>query len=172
MQIIRTELPSGNRNDWKTLRSLLPYLKQFPGRIFFAMILLVLAKLANVSVPIALKSIVDSLGATDGVTAILTIPVALLIAYGLLRFGTILFQELRNAIFAKASQQTTRQIALVVFEHLHQSVAALSPRSANRRNFQGYREGQPQRCTTAQLPGVQYRSYGVRNRGGVRHTVL
>ena len=119
MQIIRTELPSGNRNDWKTLRSLLPYLKQFPVRIFFALILLILAKLANVSVPIALKSIVDSLGASDGVTAILTIPVALLIAYGLLRFGTILFQELRNAIFARASQQTTRQIALVVFEHLH-----------------------------------------------------
>ena len=81
--------------------------------------MLILAKLANVSVPIALKSIVDSLGASDGVTAILTIPVALLIAYGLLRFGTILFQELRNAIFARASQQTTRQIALVVFEHLH-----------------------------------------------------
>jgi ABC-type transport system involved in Fe-S cluster assembly fused permease/ATPase subunit len=119
VQIIRTELPSGNRNDWKTLRSLLPYLKQFPVRIFFALILLVLAKLANVSVPIALKSIVDSLGTGDGVTAILTIPVALLIAYGLLRFGTILFQELRNAIFARASQQTTRQIALVVFEHLH-----------------------------------------------------
>ena len=81
--------------------------------------MLILAKLANVSVPIALKSIVDSLGAGDGVTAILTIPVALLIAYGLLRFVTILFQELRNAIFARASQQTTRQIALVVFEHLH-----------------------------------------------------
>jgi len=83
------------------------------------MILLVLAKLANVSVPIVLKSIVDSLDAGDGVTAILTIPVALLIAYGLLRFATILFQELRNAIFARASQRTTRQIALVVFEHLH-----------------------------------------------------
>jgi len=120
VQIIRTELPSGNRNDWKTLRSLLPYLKQFPGRILVALVLLVLAKLANVGVPVALKSIVDSLGADVGTTSLLlTVPVALLVAYGLLRFSTILFQELRNAIFARASQQTTRQIALEVFEHLH-----------------------------------------------------
>ena len=120
VNIVRTELPSGQRNDWKTLTSLLPYLKQFPVRILIAAVLLVLAKGANVGVPIALKAIVDSLDNTDPATAVLTVPLALLAAYGLLRFATILFQELRNAIFAKASQQTTRQIALKVFEHLHQ----------------------------------------------------
>ena len=120
MNIVRTELPSGQRNDWKTLTSLLPYLKQFPVRILIALGLLVLAKVANVGVPIALKAIVDRLDNTDPATAVLTVPLALLAAYGLLRFATILFQELRNAIFARASQQTTRQIALKVFEHLHQ----------------------------------------------------
>ncbi len=69
-------------------------------------------------VPIALKAVVDGLN-VSGAAVTLTIPIALLVGYGLLRFCTILFQELRNAVFAKASQQTTRQIALKVFEHLH-----------------------------------------------------
>lgn len=119
MQIIRTELPSGNRNDWKTLKALLPYLGQFPARIALALCLLILAKLASVAVPVALKAVVDGLNVSSGTEAILTVPIALLVGYGLLRFCTILFQELRNAVFARASQQTTRQIALKVFEHLH-----------------------------------------------------
>ncbi len=118
MLIKRTELPSGNRNDWKTLTALLPYMKQFPVRIVLALVLLILAKLASVGVPIALKAVVDGLN-VSGAAVTLTIPIALLVGYGLLRFCTILFQELRNAVFAKASQQTTRQIALKVFEHLH-----------------------------------------------------
>lgn len=119
MQIIRTELPSGTRNDWKTLQALLPYLRQFPVRIALALCLLILAKLASVAVPVALKAVVDGLNVTGGTAVVLTVPIALLVGYGLLRFCTILFQELRNAVFARASQQTTRQIALKVFEHLH-----------------------------------------------------
>ncbi len=120
MRVFRTELPSGTRNDWKTLKSLLPYLKEYPARIALAVAFLVLAKLANVSVPLALKTIVDRLDVSGAEAMLLTLPLALLIAYGVLRFSTILFQELRNAVFAKASQQSTRRIALKVFEHLHQ----------------------------------------------------
>ena len=120
MHVFRTELPSGARNDWRTLKSLLPYLREYTVRIGFALLFLILAKLANVGVPVALKTIVDHLDVSGIEAALVTLPLALLIAYGLLRFSTILFQELRNAIFAKASQQSTRKIALRVFEHLHQ----------------------------------------------------
>ena len=119
MHVFRTELPSVTRNDWKTLKSLLPYLKEYPARIALALVFLILAKLANVGVPVALKTIVDKLD-VSATGALVALPLALLVAYGLLRFTTILFQELRNAIFAKASQQSTRKIALKVFEHLHQ----------------------------------------------------
>ena len=118
MHVFRTELPSGARNDWRTLRSLLPYLRDYSIRVGFALLFLVVAKLANVGVPVALKTIVDILD-VSGEATLVTLPLALLIAYGLLRFSTILFQELRNAVFAKASQQSTRKIALKVFEHLH-----------------------------------------------------
>ena len=70
MQIIRTELPSGNRNDWKTLKALLPYLGQFPARIALALCLLILAKLASVAVPVALKAVVDGLNVSSGTQAI------------------------------------------------------------------------------------------------------
>ena len=119
MHVFRTELPSGTRNDWKTLKSLFPYLREYTVRIAFALLFLILAKLANVGVPVALKTIVDELD-VSATGVLVTLPLALLVAYGLLRFTTILFQELRNAIFAKASQQSTRRIALKVFEHLHQ----------------------------------------------------
>lgn len=120
MHVFRTELPSGTRNDWKTLKSLLPYLQEYTARIVIALLFLVLAKLANVGVPVVLRSIVDKLDVSTTEAILVTLPLALLLAYGLLRFSTILFQELRNAIFAKASQQSTRKIALKVFEHLHQ----------------------------------------------------
>ena len=119
VHVFRTELPSSSRNDWRTLKSLLPYLKAYPARLSLAVVFLILAKLANVGVPVALKIIVDKLDMTATEVMPLALPLALLVAYGLLRFSTILFQELRNAIFAKASQQSTRRIAIRVFEHLH-----------------------------------------------------
>jgi len=78
-----------------------------------------LAKLANIGVPLVLKEIVDALDVVGNTQAILTLPLFLLIAYGLLRLGTSLFNELRNAVFAKASQTAIRRVALKVFRHLH-----------------------------------------------------
>ncbi|HBE92351.1 MAG TPA: metal ABC transporter permease, partial [Gammaproteobacteria bacterium] len=75
-----------------------------------------LAKLANVGVPLVLKDIVDSF---DPELAVLVVPAFLLIAYGLLRFLTTLFGELRDVVFARVIQNTMRNAALEVFRHLH-----------------------------------------------------
>ncbi len=108
--------PPENRNDWKTIRSLLPYLWEFRGRVLLAMGFLVLAKLANVGVPLVLKEVVDAL---SGPQAALVLPLFLLIAYGALRLGNSLFGELRDVVFAKVMQRSIRRVALRVFEHLH-----------------------------------------------------
>jgi ATP-binding cassette subfamily B protein len=115
----RTNMPATGRRDWQTLKTLVPYLWDYRWRLGGAMALLAVAKLANIGVPVALKEIVDNLDTSGKATAILTVPLALLIAYGVLRFSTILFQELRNAVFAKAAQRSTRRITLKVFRHLH-----------------------------------------------------
>jgi ATP-binding cassette subfamily B protein len=108
--------PSASRADWQTLRSLLPYLWEFKGRVILAMGLLVLAKLANVAVPLVLKQIIDALDKTH---AILVVPGLLIVAYGLLRLFSTVFGELRDAVFAKVTQRAIRRVALQVFEHLH-----------------------------------------------------
>lgn len=108
--------PPKRQNDWKTVGTLLPYLWEFKGRVALALSLLIFAKLANVAVPLALKSIVDSLSAKQVLVAV---PLALLAAYGLLRFSATLFGELRDAVFAKVTQRAIRRVALKVFSHLH-----------------------------------------------------
>ncbi|MDP2785720.1 MAG: ABC transporter ATP-binding protein/permease [Sulfurimicrobium sp.] len=108
--------PPKNRNDWKTIRTLLPYIWEFKGRVIFAIALLISAKLANVAVPLVLKEIVDAL---DKPRAMLALPVFLLFAYGLLRFCSTLFGELRDAVFAKVTQRSIRRVALKMFRHLH-----------------------------------------------------
>ena len=116
MRATRLEKPSANRNDWKTIRSLLPYLWEFKGRVVLALALLVMAKIANVSVPLVLKEIIDTL---DQPRAMLMLPVLLLIGYGALRLCSTLFGELRDAVFAKVTQRAIRRVAIQVFGHLH-----------------------------------------------------
>jgi ATP-binding cassette subfamily B protein len=118
----REALPSARveRNDWKTLRTLLPYLWAYKGRVLFALACLVAAKLATVSVPILLKDIVDGLSPTaQAATGLLVVPVALIVAYGALRLSTSLFTELREFFFVKVTQAATRTLALKTFRHLH-----------------------------------------------------
>ena len=109
-------VPRTERGDWRTIRTLLPYLWEYKARVLAAIACLVLAKVANVGVPVLLKRIVDSL---DAQMAPLAVPLALLVAYGLLRLSTTLFTELREFLFAKVTQRATRRIALQVFRHLH-----------------------------------------------------
>jgi ATP-binding cassette subfamily B protein len=116
-----TALPApdpSERRDWQTLRTLWPYLWEWKWRVIFALTCLITAKVANVAVPIVFKDIVDSLSIPRE-QAFLLVPIGLLGAYGVLRFSTALFTELREIIFAKVTQRAQRTIALKVFEHLH-----------------------------------------------------
>ncbi len=107
--------------DFKTrdilvLKKLWPYLLKMRARVLWALGFLILAKVANVGVPVVLKEIVDSL---DQAQAVLVLPLGLLFAYGALRLLSSLFNELRDAIFAKVRYSAMHQIALGVFKHLH-----------------------------------------------------
>ncbi|CAG0953141.1 partial ATM1-type heavy metal exporter, partial [Rhodocyclaceae bacterium] len=116
-----TALPApdtGERRDWETLKTLLPYLLEWKWRVVIALSFLVTAKLANVAVPMIFKEIIDAF-TLPREQALLLVPVGLLGAYGLLRFSTSLFTELREIVFARVTQRAQRTIALRVFEHLH-----------------------------------------------------
>ena len=108
------------RSDWSTLQRLFPYLWEYKWRVIAALSFMVGAKLANVAVPLLLKNLVDTMNikATDP-QALLVVPVALLFGYGLLRLSTSLFTELRELVFAKATEGAARRISLEVFRHLH-----------------------------------------------------
>jgi ATP-binding cassette, subfamily B, heavy metal transporter len=106
------------RGDWQTVRTLLPYLLAYKGRVFLALACLLAAKLANVGVPLVLKQIVDSLTLSPQ-GQLLVLPLALLVAYGALRLSTTAFTELREFLFVKVAQRAVRTIALKTFRHLH-----------------------------------------------------
>src|SRR5258706_432243 len=103
------------RSEWRAVGMLVPYLWEFRVRVAIALAFLTSAKLANVGVPLILKEVVDSL---DAQTAVLVLPLALLAAYGILRFSTTLFAELRDVVFVRVTQRAIRRVALTVFRHM------------------------------------------------------
>src|SRR5688572_14011348 len=109
------------RGDWRALPTLFPYLLEFRGRVALALGFLLLAKVANVGLPIVLKHIVDALDASrlPSAQAMLILPLALLLAYGALRFGVVAFGELRDLVFGRVTERAMRRVALQVFQHLH-----------------------------------------------------
>ncbi len=113
--------PGVPRSDWATLKRLFPYLWRYKWRVLAALTFMIGAKLANVGVPLLLKTLVDTMTPSTNpvVVAALVVPVGLLLAYGGLRLSTTLFTELRELVFAKATQGAARSIALQTFEHLH-----------------------------------------------------
>ncbi|NBT67431.1 MAG: ABC transporter ATP-binding protein/permease [Betaproteobacteria bacterium] len=113
-----TPLPASQRTDWGTLQRLFPYLWHYKWRVFLALSFMVGAKISNVGVPILLKHLIDNMTLTTTQTVI-AVPVALLIGYGLLRLSVSGFTELRELVFAEATQGAARRIALQTFEHLH-----------------------------------------------------
>ena len=113
-------VPLPDRSDWTTLKRLFPYLWEYKWRGLAALAFMVGAKLANVSVPLLLKDLVDTMNLKPGdMQVLLVVPVALLLAYGLLRLSTTLFTELRELVFAPATEGASRRISLEVFRHLH-----------------------------------------------------
>ncbi len=113
-----TSLPSHSRDDMKTIRSLIPYLWDWRGRVGAAMLALFLSKGANVAIPLVLKDIIDSLNASDGRQLVL--PIVLLLAYGALRMSSSLFNELRDAIFARVRHGAMSKVSKRVLAHLHE----------------------------------------------------
>ena len=104
------------RNEWRVVPLLLPYLWEYRTRVSVALLFLVIAKLSNVGVPLMLKEVVDAL---DPKLALAALPLGVLAAYGLLRFSSTLFAELRDILFVKVTQRAIRRVALAVFRHLH-----------------------------------------------------
>ena len=112
------------QNHLRTLITLLPYLwpegeAGLRFRVVASLSLLVVAKAVNVLVPIAFARAVDALAPQQGAGAMLAIPIALVLAYGLMRLTASGLNELRDAIFAKVQARASRRIGLRVFQHLH-----------------------------------------------------
>ncbi len=112
-----TERPHEDRDDWNNLKKLTPFLWDYRGRVFLALMSLVLAKMANVGIPLALKEIVDVLD--QPATAMLELPIMLLLAYGVLKLSSSLFNELRDALFARVRYRAMRLISNRVLTHLY-----------------------------------------------------
>ncbi len=108
------------RPDSETLRRLFPYLWQYKWRVVAALSFMIGAKVANVSVPLLLKELIDAMSfKPNDPMAVIVVPVSLLVVYGVLRLSVSAFTELRELVFAKATQGAARQIALETFQHLH-----------------------------------------------------
>jgi ATP-binding cassette subfamily B protein len=123
-RISATDRVHSDRRDWQNLRGMLPYLWEFRGRALLAIACLVLAKLANVGVPLVLKGIVDAFehpaSAVSGLTGQgLTVPLALLLGYGALKLSAALFNELRDLVFARVRYRAMRRLSTRVLGHLH-----------------------------------------------------
>ncbi|MDA0339146.1 MAG: ABC transporter transmembrane domain-containing protein, partial [Proteobacteria bacterium] len=115
-----------NRQQWKTIKTLLPYLwpagePSMKTRVILAVVLLTAAKALTVSIPLIYKEIVAALTNQDGLigSPAFAVPVLLIVAYGIARLASPAFGELRDMIFVNVGQQALRRIALNVFRHLH-----------------------------------------------------
>ena len=107
------------QNDLSVIKNLLPFVTAYKARIIFTLLCLVMAKAANLGVPIMLKKIIDAMSITTSAQALLVVPISLIVGYGLLRLSASLFAELRELIFSKVTQNAVRQVGLEVFNHLH-----------------------------------------------------
>ena len=101
----------------QSIKTLWPYLMTFKGRVILAILALIAAKGATLLMPWALKEIIDAVDAS--INPLLSVPIALLIAYGLLRFASVFFGEIRDALFGRVTEHAMRHIGLKVFKHLH-----------------------------------------------------
>jgi ATP-binding cassette subfamily B protein len=116
MRVRHTELPQTGGTDIKTLKSLAPFLWEYRGRVALALAALVLAKVANVGIPLVLKEIVDALDQND---VTLVLPLAFLLGYGALRLASSLFNEMRDSVFARVRHGAMRKVSIRVLQHLH-----------------------------------------------------
>ena len=121
MRGMRSDYDPKQAVDWAIVKQVWPYLLEFKGRVTLALLCLVLAKLASVGMPFVLKHIVDDLDQQMNATqvSLVVVPLALLVAYGVIRFGNVLLGEIRDTLFGRVTERAMRRIGLAVFEHLH-----------------------------------------------------
>ena len=115
---MNTEKPSEDRQDWRNIKALFPVLWRYRQRVIVALVCLLMAKMSSVGIPLVLKEIVDALDQHEHVT--LMLPVVFLLAYGALRLAGSLFNEVRDALFARVRYGVMRELAVQVLAHLHQ----------------------------------------------------
>jgi ATP-binding cassette, subfamily B, heavy metal transporter len=114
----------GDGDQWKTLKSLLPYLwpegrTDIKSRVVIAMVLLVVSKIVTVLTPYAFKNVTDALAAQDVRTIAFTVPLFMILAYGFGRMMSVVMAQIRDAVFAKVTQRAVREISIKTFRHLH-----------------------------------------------------
>lgn len=120
MRSMGSDFDPDQKIDWSVVKQIWPYLTEFKRRVFLAIMCLVLAKLASVGMPFVLKQLVDNLDSQmGGESALVIVPVALILAYGLVRLGNVLLGEIRDTLFGRVTERAMRRIGLKVFEHLH-----------------------------------------------------
>ena len=114
-----------NTKYFKTFKLLIPYLwpdkrKDLKLRVSFAVVALVLAKIASVCTPLVLGASVNSLTeVSSGINLFMLVPIALVVGYGVTKIIAFAFVEIRDALFSKVSQHSIRQVSLTMFKHLH-----------------------------------------------------
>lgn len=120
MRSMGSDFDPDQKIDWSVVKQIWPYLTEFKRRVFLAIMCLVLAKLASVGMPFVLKQVVDNLDSQmGGESALVIVPIALILAYGLIRLGNVLLGEIRDTLFGRVTERAMRRIGLKVFEHLH-----------------------------------------------------
>ncbi|WP_368664605.1 ABC transporter transmembrane domain-containing protein, partial [Oleiphilus sp. HI0086] len=107
--------------DWSIIKQIIPYLLEYKQRIALALLCLVAAKVASVTMPFILKHVVDDLDQqlADNELSLLVVPLGLLLAYGLVRLMNVLLGEIRDTLFGRVTERAMRRVGLKVFEHLH-----------------------------------------------------
>jgi ATP-binding cassette, subfamily B, heavy metal transporter len=121
MRGMRSDFDPNRKIDWSVIRQVIPYLLEYKARVGIALACLIAAKLASIGMPFVLKRVVDDLDTQLGsATALaLSIPIALLFAYGFIRLANSLLGEVRDTLFGRVTERAMRRIGLRVFEHLH-----------------------------------------------------
>lgn len=117
MQFRYTSAPEGGRQDVRNLKRIFPYIWEYKGRVLIALLSLVLSKVAIVGIPLIFKEIIDILDTPD--KAAVAIPIILFILYGAARMSGSLFNEVRDAVFARVRYRAMRRLSITVLSHLH-----------------------------------------------------
>ena len=112
-----TSAPEGGRQDIRNLKRIFPYIWEYRGRVLIALLSLVLSKVAIVGIPLVFKEIIDILDKID--KSAVVVPISLFLLYGVLRLSGSLFNEVRDAVFARVRYRAMRRLSNKVLTHLH-----------------------------------------------------